>query len=166
MGIDYTFILRVGYQIKEEDLIKAFMKQTITPERFHYEDRFDIKTGEKTKPQKVIDEKKQVDCTWIIGSERFKEDSYEDVMAALVNTFNCNVDYTGDFCSGNFVYEFYLHEDNGKSEDYGKVTLYNMEMLLQKVVNMHGPLLGLKLKMENLGLMVGPPKVFISSRIG
>jgi hypothetical protein len=43
MGIDYTFYLRVGYTLNQDDVMKPY--SSLHEEKFHYEDRFDPKSG-------------------------------------------------------------------------------------------------------------------------
>jgi hypothetical protein len=53
MGIDYSVRLGVGYILDREDIIAPFRVEV--PEKCHYEDRYDPKTGQKSHLVKVVD---------------------------------------------------------------------------------------------------------------
>lgn len=55
MGVDYRFDLLVGYSVPLKVVEAPYIIEVET--KFHYEDRFDPRTGQKLKPAKIIDQR-------------------------------------------------------------------------------------------------------------
>src|SRR6185369_15107139 len=129
MGINYTFYLRVGYSIAKKAIAAPY--STYQHPIFHYEDRFDYKTGEKLKPVKIIERKGG--STFKLEYEGNQFDSLSEVIHEtnfFQNKFECGVSQPFDFSeSPNFV-NFYLELPNYNEICHGKVTLFEAAITL------------------------------------
>lgn len=160
MGVYYSFALKVGYSVSEEDFRKLFGK---TDEgTFHFEDRFDSKTGAKLQPKKVWDKKPRDYLQ--VGDDRFGsiyEIIYQDV---LKDKLGCEVDMSNTSVE---QLHFTLSPPHKlRKEDMGNDLLISGPIAISTLQQMLPALLELKQKLENLGLKLGEPEVFVSSWAG
>ncbi len=160
MGTYYTFALKVGYSVSEAEFKKIFGK---TDEgTFHFEDRFDPKTGIKLQPEKIWDKKSrdylQVGNN-IFGSiyDLIHQDVLKDKLGCSVDMSNTSED----------ILHFTLSPPHKlKKEDIGNDLLISGPITLNTLQRMLPALLELKQKLTDLGLKLGEPEVFVSSWAG
>jgi len=60
-----------GFKINKENVLRPFLKEEISPEEFHFEDRWDPKTGQKLKAIKIIDKKEVKSEYYLLNNERY-----------------------------------------------------------------------------------------------
>jgi hypothetical protein len=165
MSTSYNFSLVVGFQILESVMDKAFVKTISNPGKFHMEDRFDPKTGQKVTPVKIWDEKPLKSSCAELNGVKYDNTIESDFISELENVLGCNISYVFTY-DEECKFDFYLHEDGQCDIDSGHVSVHNSRMDLNEVVKMLPKLIELKQDMESLGLTVGKPEVFISTSIG
>ena len=103
MGISYRFYLRLGYTIASDIICKQY--KVVTEEQYHYEDRYDSKTGEKVKPQFIID--KPADIYYQLCEGGYKYCNVHEIINEtnhFQEMFGCGVSIPFD---GNMV-SFYI----------------------------------------------------------
>lgn len=174
MSTNYSFYLRVGFQVPTQELKKRFQHRQETKEEgvFHMEDRFDPKTGAKIDPVKVWDKEPQAhtDTWWVIEGERFEDWDDESISALLEEELGCGVDaYWQSYRSNDgWSYGFYPHPHNNKTKmgDGNKFRIHNTNMDYSDVVAMQPALEELKQKLQDLGINPGEPKVFLGEISG
>lgn len=163
MGTTYSFTLQVGYSA-DQDLVNQIFEETI-PGEFHFEDRFDPKTGQKIDSVKIWD---KLSHTFIvINGEKIDEDP-EQISSCLAEILDCNVSTSGHYYNGDLQYNFTPKLDSKEEKyiDYGKIYVYNPSMSFKDVVALEDKINLLYVKLTKLGIKVGEPKVWISSSIG
>lgn len=162
MGIDYTFFLRIGFELDQDDIEQPYL--TVHKGKFHFEDRFDPKTGKKIKPEKVIDE---------YGGKYFSleydDQEYESLWDVVNDTdffhkkFNCEVSIPFE----SELINFYLEIPKSESIDCGKVNMVDTSISISWIEKNKIKLLELKNKLEKeFNIDIGEPKIFIESWIG
>lgn len=135
MGMSFSFYLRVGFELSEDEALAPFYHKEITEDEglFHLEDRFDPKTGSKVAPEKVWDRPpKTTKNKWIEingeKSEVWDPDCLTVDFKQLIDLTDCHVDYVCQCMSGISSYVFYPHTPGVEGIDTGRVHLYNTEM--------------------------------------
>src|SRR5271157_2382087 len=108
MGIDYTANLVYGFEIDEDEVQGIWRKTEKDPGEFHMEDRFDPKTGNKIKQEKVWDRKPSTKVHYEIDDKRIDGMDFEDWDSFLAEQFGCNVETAGSFPSGELTYVFFV----------------------------------------------------------
>jgi len=168
MGVNFNFSLQVGFEIPESQLEKVFLRSEEIPGSFSLEKRFDPKTGKEVEPVKVWDVPPKTE-TWLeIQGVRYNCDMYELAESHILSgLLKC---YVESFHDENTVYVFsplpFFSDRREPYEDYGRVSLYDVEVTVDKVLSMKDSLEELRLKLINIGLDPGPAKVFISRSVG
>lgn len=161
MGTYYSFALKVGYSFSIEKFDKLFLK---TDEgKYHWEDRFDPKTGNKIDQEKVWDRRPRVH--YQIGEDRFESIwtiCYE--ANQLEQKLECSIDMTNT--DGEIVHFTVAPPHKLNKMDLGNDTLISGPISLNTLQEMLPALLELKQKLESLGLQPGEPEVFVSSWAG
>lgn len=167
MGIDYTASLVYGFEIDEDEVQAIWRKSKKDPGDFHMEDRFDPKTGNKLKQEKVWDRKPSTDTWYEIDGEKVDELDSEDWDSYLSKYFGCNVETAGSFPSGELSYVFFVNESlhYKDADDYGHVTVYNNVIDHKTLLDLAPKAMELKDKLLKVGLKVEDPTVFIAMRI-
>lgn len=99
MGVEYSGRLCVGFEFSQAELDRVFADKV--PERWHMEDRYDVKTGKKLRPVKVVIEDERIEYR-IPGcpdydSTRDSEHFYENVLATYLD---CSVDIASNSWTG------------------------------------------------------------------
>lgn len=169
MGVDYTFHLRVGYSLSEDMVVKPYSKHFET--KFHYEDRFDCKTGKKLKSVKIIDQR---------GGNylelEYDGQVYKDLIEIVQETsffqdkFNCEVSYPFNCSEPPKIVNFYLDLPQTYTNEVcsGKVTVIGADIPLSWLDESKNKLFELKSKLEKEFDInnIGEPKIFIESWIG
>jgi len=168
MGVNFHFSLEVGFEVSEDQFEKTFLYSEEKEGSFHMEKRFDPKTGKEVAPVKVWDVVPKTESYVQIQGVRYDCDLYELVQSnVLGDLLQCCVDSRHD---GNTMYIFsplpFFSNRNKPYEDYGRVSLYEVEVTVDKVISMKDSLEALRLKLIDLGLDPGPAKVFISRSVG
>lgn len=126
MGINYSFYLALGWEISEAKLDKAFLKQIKHKNegKFHYEDRFDPKTGAKLeKQEKVWDESPEtiVECWFEIDGKKYDDvESYQFYEGILPDLLGKGVMVIHSMNSSYYI----SVSTNEKNDDFGKVSTY------------------------------------------
>ena len=177
MGTYYSYMLRVGYEVSEEDITLPFLKKDpgefrTEPATEHMEDRFDPKTGKKIDPIRITDVPakniwiRKPSQTLHIGTEIIEYDAYDpnNLADVFAKQLNCFVEWVGS--DGNNKYNFFIHDCGKIDRDEGRISVSNREMNYFDVVNMQHKLQDLGTKMKELGLKVPSLKVFIAESIG
>jgi len=162
MGIDYTFYLRIGFELDIDIVSKPY--EIFHEEKSHYEDRFDPKTGKKLKPEKIIDEHGGEYFSLEYNSEEYK--SFWDVINEtdyFHKKLGCEIS-TG---FNSDVVSFYLEQPKSETIGCGRVRLYDTEVPISWIEQNKKRLLELKNKLEKeFSIDAGEPKIFIESWIG
>lgn len=173
MSTSYSFYLRVGFEITEDDIIKTFQhkEESGEPGIFHMEDRFDPKTGARIAPEKVWDKRPKAHTKkWLeIDGQKIEDfgDNPDQDTSLLETMIGCRVGYFWNSTGGNDnSYVFYPHSDGNESLDFGRGSIHNISMLYQDVVNLAPELDRIKEKLQSLGFPVKEAKVFLPSIIG
>ena len=157
MGVDVTQTVRVGYAVSEEELIGVYGR--VTPEKSHFEDRFDPKTGQKIKSVKVIDTHEHV--TLEMGGESYG-DAYE-LAEDLGKILGADVFGYSDFgAECKFVFSL----GHGTQPCDAKRCPENSEIDLETVMNDLTKLRELGSKLVNLGLGSGKLKILNCFSVG
>ena len=161
MGIHYGIGLAIGFTIRLEEFLKPFAKTR--EEEFHIEDRWDPKTGKKLEPVKVVDD--EGDEWYEYGAASMDE---EELMEAVGNNFKCNINYIGDCEASEAVLEITLDDVVYTSEDDyddGRVSI-GCSMKFEELVALQSRLRSTKQAFEEIGIVLGEPKVMCSYSIG
>lgn len=166
MGIDYTFYLRVGFSLDQEDVEKAY--SAFHEEKFHYEDHFDPKNGNKLKPMKIFDE---VGGFYLLVE--YEGEIYEDILELVQETdffhkkFDCEVSIPFDCRDNANEINFYLETSNPEAIGCGRVNVSNTNIPISRIEDNKEKLFELKAKLEKeFNIYVGEPRIFIESWIG
>lgn len=161
MGIYYSFALKVGYSVSMEEFDKLFR---ITDEgKFHWEDRFDPKTGKKINQEKIWDQRPR--SHYQIG-----EDTFDSIFTIcyeanqLEKKLECSIDMTN--ANGEIVHFTLAPPHKLNKVEYGNDTLTPGPISLNTLQEMLPKLLEIKTRLEALGLQPGDPEVFVSSWAG
>lgn len=119
MGIDYSFWLVIGYKIDSANLPESMVRRT--EEKFHMEDRYDQRTGEKLVPVKVVDEEGGEEVYHVNGKECV--DTYE-LADALAKELGCSVEIDHGYSGDNFDITFSIEfKSTGTDDgDWGQVS--------------------------------------------
>ncbi len=167
MGIFYTFGLCVGFKVEEDEIKKVFRKEDLIPGEFHMKKRFDPKTGEELSPAKVWD-KKPVRLSWYeVDGKRFEPVKFFDHLGEILSKkFECTVTYWFNAYDTSYVVFSTLLTDSENRIDEGKITVSTDSVSIDKIVKAEKSLNDLRLRLEEAGLKVGEPKVFIASSAG
>lgn len=168
MGVDYSYYLVFGFEIDEDLALAPFKKQTKDEGEFHLEDRFDPKTGAKTKPHVVWDRKPSKKTWYEVNGEEFSEDFPMEHFDSVVGEFlGCEIESCGSWPSGELTKVFHVNKSmNWKDADnYGRHTIYNNEMSASELPDLIEKAKLLKEKMEKLGYKVKEPTIFIAGRV-
>jgi len=86
MGKDYYAESIIGWEMSVKELLDFFGK--LISEESHFEDRFDVKTGEKTNPVKVIDAEEGILLEYENIKEIIKKDYEKDGLRPMYDFFN------------------------------------------------------------------------------
>ena len=168
MGIDYTFNLLIGFEFDESEVEKTFIKSSKTQGKFHFEDRFDQKSGNKLNPIKVWDEKPKADRWLEFNGEKFDENFQEGFSEYLEELLDCNINITYNNTGDNKV-TFSPNRISKRKKsaiDEGRVTVWEDSISLEEVMELNPKIASLKAKLINIGLKPEEAKIFISSSIG
>jgi len=162
MGIDYSFYLRVGFELHNDDVSKPY--ETTYEEKFHYEDRFDSKTGKKLKPEKVIDQH---------GGDYFfleyEGTEYESLWEVINETdyFHKKLDCEISTGFESDTISFYLEVPDTETIGCGRVNVYGAPISLSWIAENREKLETLKQKLiEEFNVDPGEPSVFVEPWIG
>lgn len=151
MGIDITQTVKVGFIVSLEHLNAVFGEET--PEVFHFEDRFDPRTGKKIGSEKILDNYSSV-------SYKLNGNTYHDIYkftSVLEKALGANIYPYGDnyHNENNFVIGI-GHEtvacDAKRCPESGAISLY-------KVIHDLPALELLGTALTKLGLVVGKPEI-------
>lgn len=167
MGIDYTANLVYGFEIDEDEVQAIWRRTKKNPGEFHMEDRFDPKTGNKIKQEKVWDRKPSTERWFEMNGEKIEDLDFEDWDAFLSKQFDCHVETAGSFPSGELTYVFFVNESLSykEADDYGHVTVYNNVIDHETLQELIPKAAALKEKLLKAGLKVEEPTIFIAMRI-
>ncbi len=164
MSVDYNFYLRVGFSLKKEDVEKPYLIKI--EEKFHYEDRFDSKTGLKLKPVQIIDQYEGTELNIKINGKLFEEDLFCLIYETnyFQSIFDCKVSQP----FGTNVVNFYLEPPNSKNNEHGAhISIYSGSIPFSWIEKNKERFEILKNKLkETFGLDPGEPCVFIEENIG
>lgn len=168
MGVDYSHYLVFGFELDEDQALAPFKKQIKDEGEFHLEDRFNPKTGEKIKPEKVWDRKPSKQTWYEVNGEKFDEDfPYEHFEEVVGELLGCEIQSCGSWPSGELTKVFHVNKSMGykEADDYGRHTIYNNEMSAEELTKLIPAAQALKEKMEALGYKVSEPTIFIATRV-
>jgi hypothetical protein len=167
MGINYTASLVYGYEIDENTVQAIWKKSKKDPGEFHMEDRFDTKTGQKLKQEKVWDRKPSIDTWYEMDGKVVEEPDPEDWEGFLSEIVGCHVTLSGSFPSGELSYVFRVNNSVGykNADDYGHITIYNNAITQAELGRLMPAAMELKARLQKLGLQVNDPKIFITMMI-
>ncbi len=157
MGISYSANIFLGYVMSVEDVQKPFVIKT--EGKFHMEDRFDPKTGDKVKTVKIWDEKPSKGLFYK-GQEFEMHEGFEELLEELLD---CRVTLSGSFCTGDFQYIIHpeMPSPSSGGEDEGRVT-FGPSYWFKDFLSLEIRLKRIKGALQKLGLAPGEPEVKLS----
>lgn len=149
MGIDVSYTNHIGFHFSLDDIMNTFGVKT--EGKFHLEDRFDSKTGEKISPQKIWDEPSRL-------YYKFRDKSFGEENAFvdyLSEYLSCYVFYDGAFISGETHFIFSIHSCSiDETETFTKFIDFD------KLVTLQPSLDKLKEELISIGLNPERPSIF------
>jgi hypothetical protein len=150
MGREYDADLAIGYVIDPAGLPAKFTRQK--PEVFHFEDRFDPKTGAKLPDKaKVIDQEER-DVFVFDGKEY---DDVFDFLEAVAEEIGAEHGYGGDFNFDAHVVQW-IGPPIPRSESEGQEAGVCLAWLVQE----HSRIIAIGERLGQLGFKVGAPRVY------
>jgi len=174
MSYSIRLNLVFGFKVDFKEFVQKAVKShtTKTEGKFHLEDHFNPKTGEKLSAKKVWDEKPiETTIEWLeINDQKIDIDSndFECLEETLSKELNCLVEIGGDWISGIWHISFSENSDKELSTafEFGSTRIYNDAVSLNQVQELTPKLMVLKNKLNDLGLDVGDPEIFINTSVG
>lgn len=169
MSIHYTFTLCVGFEFSEKNVLKLITKQKKINGKFHFEQRFDPKTGQKLEDVKIWDKEPEIE-EWIEIDDKKFDDldplEPENIIEILEDHFKCNVEFNGEFNSKNGKYTFFVNDliKNNDLNDFHNVNVINYQMNFEDILSLKPKLDELKNKLIKFGFKPKSAKVFIADR--
>jgi len=160
MSISYNFDLGVGFVLDKSEVLAPFAKNF--PAKFHYEDRFDPKTGKKLTPTKVIDNEEGV--VYELDGKEYDEE-YE-LLEALAEKLRCNFGNGGGYSDCSTVYVAVELDTTGEdSYDDGRASC-GSSATLENVIKSKKAVEVLAKKLRKLGIDPGVAKVYVKPDVG
>lgn len=166
MSTSYTFSLTVGYRISSRALLAPYAQKS--PERFHMEDRYDPKTGQKLKPVKVIDQEEYE--SYVLDGEEIEEYEIGELIGKKLNKkLSVKCVFEED---GYDDLDFIIGPDLGKIPGYKKsfVDYGNVEaggtIPFAEFTRIQEQLELIRAALGEFGITVGEPEVTIAHHVG
>ena len=160
MGIDYSFGIRVGFEVSYDEFEESFSRKM--PPRFHMEARFDPKTGKPVEPVRITDDE-GTDVYTLQGVD------YEDLTEfteEFGNLLDCKVEVESNMCTPTVVW-FSVKgiKSNSGGLDEGNVTC-DAHMDYKSVIKAATAVETLRVKLIEHGMIPMEPKVLLTWNYG
>lgn len=149
MGVDVETYQIVGWIFSAKDIPKK-LRKTI-PEKFHWEDRFDEKSGKKLKPEKVVDEEEH-EVFLLPGKKAIEchEDEIGEFFDAIAAELKMSYVVAGDGINGDLLYCLTMKTTKKQDKD---------GIPVEVVIRGWGELNTAKKKLQTMGFKVGSAKI-------
>lgn len=166
MGIDYRFDLGIGYAIDHDQLIQIFGEKI--KQKFHFEKRFDPKTGEPAPLKKVIDFEE--DFVLKLDGHPYDPDDLDEFLEALCSQIGkqagCDVSFDHDvnmYAEGTgqiIVIGPAFTKNRGDETDFDRITVSG-SLDYEELIATHNEIIIIGDVLRKMKFKIGAPKAMI-----